>query len=348
MASAVAAQERKPVFISDARLHEIRQRIDAKTEPTYAAYVKAKQQIDDTLDVAPVPPAKWFVPGYYNDPEGHHNAKAGLRDDANRAYGAALMYRLTGEAKYARAAVRRIDAWTGVKDFDTVADSKLSFSYHYPAMILAADLIRGDEAVWPAENQRAFEAFLRDKALPMNCMDRQNNWGNWGCVLVMAVASYLNDDALIATAGERWKSFIEDQINDRGELHHETGRNDGTGGHGIWYSHFSLMPQAIAAEIARQRGVDLYDYVSPSGRSMKQAFDTLVPWTADRKTFPHFKPKDEKKRLVGTDYASYFELLNTRWPNDTAAAFLKRKRPLTADHVAPFLTLTHGDLPAGL
>jgi hypothetical protein len=56
-------------------------------------------------------------------------------------------------------------------------DSTLSFSYHFPAMVFGADLL----AAWPgfsAARQNAFWRFCRETALPLNTMDRDNNWGN--------------------------------------------------------------------------------------------------------------------------------------------------------------------------
>jgi hypothetical protein len=220
----------------------------------------------------------------------------------------------------------------------------LSFSYHFPALILAADLIQGFYG-WPTARQEAFGQFLREKALPMNTMSRKNNWGNWGLVLVMACAAWLRNDELIEQGVTRWKEFIERQIAEDGHLPHEVHRNNGRGERGIWYTHFSLMPQTLAAEIARVHGgVDLYDYVSPKGRTLRQAFECIAPWARDPATFPYFQG-DDLQDLRGTDYVSYFEILNARWPNADAAAMLDGLRPLTANHSAPHLTFTHGDLP---
>ena len=47
--------------------------------------------------------------------------------------------------------------------------------------------------------------------------------------------------------------------------------------------------------------------------------------------------------MRGTDYVSYYEILNPRWPNADAAAMLAALRPLSATHSAPALTFTHGE-----
>ncbi len=60
-------------------------------------------------------------------------------------------------------------------------------------------------------------------------------------------------------------------------------------------------------------------------------------------TFPYFR--EDPALLVGRTYISYFEVLNARWPHPDATALLTELRPLSADHSAPALTFTHGDLP---
>lgn len=302
-----------------------------------------KAEVDRNLDREPKVPRHWHVPGYYRDAEGHRKAKEGLQDDANLAYQAALCHRMTEDERYARMALRLLEAWsTRLETTSDQEDSTLSFSYHFPAMVFGADLLRTSR-LWTPESRRTFDRFLTEKALPLNTMKARNNWGNWGLVLVLSVAAWHGDAALLEKGTTRWKEFIEEQITDQGHLHHEVTRNHGRGEHGIWYSHFSLMPQTIAAEILRVNGTDLYEYRSPKGRTLRQAFDVLAGWTRRPATFPYYK--GDPKGLVGTTYFSYFEILNPRWPNADAAALLAERRPMTAFHSAPALTFTHGDLP---
>lgn len=339
--TAISAQA--DVFLSVDRLATLQRRIAQKTEPTYTAYLALQREADAQLTRQPQAPAEWYVPGYYRDPAGHKKAKDGLAGDANHAYALALLFRMTGEDKYAQSAVRLLDAWaSGLQTLSQKDDSRLSFCYHFPAFILAADLLR-DFSGWPAAHQQAFTDFLRTKALPMTTQERENNWGNWGLVLTLAGAVYLRDEALYRTGIERWKYFMETQLAEDGHLRLEVTRNDGRGDHGLWYSHFSLMPQTIAAEIARVHGDDLFSYRSPSGHTLRQAFERLAPWTCEPATFPYYRGSNPAEQH-GPDYISYWEILNAHWPQPAAARLLAKKRPLSADHSAPALTFTHGDL----
>ncbi len=330
--------EFQSVFIRDSKIADLQQKIEDKIEPTYSAYLEVKQIADKNLNRKASVPEHWHIPGYYRDAKGHTQSKAVLQNDANISYQLALVYRITGDEKYAETAARLAYSWaTGIESMSQKDDSTLSFSYHFPAMIFAADLIRESQH-WPRDTEQAFHTFLRNRALPMNTMNRNNNWGNWGLVLVMSIAAYLEDDALFERGVERWKHFIESQIADDGHMPHEVRRSGGQ--RGIWYTHFALFPQTIAAEIARVNGVNLCPYESPNGRNLKMAYELVAKWADKTETFPYLK--DPSKELLGTEYVSYFEILYPRWPNPHAKNLLQRLRPLSARHSAPALTLTHG------
>jgi hypothetical protein len=338
------AQDRasREIFLSETRLDTLRQRIEQRTEPTYSAWLDLKARANGLVDRQPHAPEHWYVPGYYRDATGHSRAKQSLQEDANATYELALCWQMTGEERYARSAVRLIDGWVNtVKTTSRKDDSTLSFSYHFPAMILGADLL----ASWPGysvKRQDAFQRFCRETALPLNTMDRSNNWGNWGLVLVLTCARYLDDVESLDHGEQRWKELLDRQIDSNGHLHHEVRRSGGM--RGIWYSHFSLFPQTIAAEILRLAGRDLYDWRSPKGHSLRQAFAPLAEWTRDPASFPYWK--EDPGQLRGVTYFSYFEILNAHWPNDDATALLRKSRPMTARHSVPVLTFTHGELPA--
>lgn len=330
--------ERAPVFLTDEHLERLRDNIRAKQEPAHTAWRQLLQTAEAELDRLPAPPRDWFVPWYYVRPEEHQLRKNGLRDDANASYAQALAYRMTGEERFAHAAIRHLNAWS--REIETMSreeDSTLAFSNLFPAFLFAADLLRTDSP-WTREDQAVFEQFICERALPMNCMDHKNNWGNWGMVLAVSCAAYLQDRELLDQCADRWRFFIDTQIAADGHLPHEVNRNEGR--HGIWYSHFSLMPQTLAAEILRVNGTALFDYASPTGTNLRQACERLIPWIEQPATFPYWKGAPEN--LVRVDYYSYFEILRGHWPDFPADALLRKARPLSAEHSAPFLTFTHG------
>jgi hypothetical protein len=325
------------VFITDARIDTLRARLADRVEPNLTACRLVLEAADQGLSRAPRPPVRWHVPAFYRDKQGHQQAKNVLRDDANASYAMALAYRITDDERYAQGAMNIIHSWvTLLREMSRRDDSSLSFSYHFPPMVFAADLLRST-SVWDPNLDERFRTFLREKALPMSTMDRETNWGNWGLVLSMACAVYLEDRGLLQTCIDRWKYFIENQMDSRGHLVREVTRSDGE--MGFWYSHFCLMPQTIATEIARVQEVDLYDYQPLPGRSLRNAFQRIAGWVEQPDTFPYWPDIPP-----GWDYISYFEILHNRWPSEQTARLLDRFRPLNAEHGAPFLTFTHGGI----
>lgn len=136
-------QETTAVFITPARIKMIKERIQNQFEPTYSAFQKLISQEQELLAHEPQVPETWYVPPFYQDAEGHRLNKGSLMEDANTSYKLALLYRLTERGEYAEKAAEIIDAWSDLEDLQTHHDSSLSFSYHFPSMIFAADLLRG-------------------------------------------------------------------------------------------------------------------------------------------------------------------------------------------------------------
>jgi len=341
---AAAEWQAKAVFITEARIAALRERVEKRQEPTWTAWQRVKKLADDGLTATVEVPQRWHVPGAYKDPEGCTRANRPIDLSANTGYCLALAYRITGEDRYAKAAVGLITPWsTGIRSYSKKEDSTLSFSYHVPAMIAAADLLRRAPQ-FPPTDQELFRTFVREQALPMNCMARKNNWGNWGTLLVLTSAAYLNDRTVFDSGIKRWKALLESQQDDAGTLTEEVKRSEGK--MGLWYTNFCLFAQTLGAEVARINGVDLYTYTSPTGRSLRKAFEHAIPWQKDPASFPFFK--GDPKTLVGVLHIPHFELLVPRWQNPDAAALLQRARPTATHFGIPAETFTHGDLPVDL
>ena len=76
--------------------------------------------------------------------------------------------------------------------------SGLSFSQNFQAMAPAASYLEPYKG-WTENSRAAFRDFVRNKKLQMNTMERKNNSGNWGLVLIISSAAYMKDAALFKT-----------------------------------------------------------------------------------------------------------------------------------------------------
>ena len=194
---------------------------------------------------------------------------------------------MTGDERYAQAAVRLIDGWVNtVQSTSREEDSTLSFSYHFPAMIFGADLL----ASWPgfsADRQDAFRRFCRQTALPLNTMDRSNNWGNWGLVLVLACAKYLDDDELLDRGEQRWKELLDRQIDDQRAPAPRSPARWRQAGY-LVLALLTFSADDRGRDPAGRRAGTCYDWRSPDGHTLRQAFEPLAGWTRDPASFPYW------------------------------------------------------------
>ncbi|MFX9684505.1 alginate lyase family protein, partial [Acinetobacter baumannii] len=55
----------------------------------------------------------------------------------------------------------------------------------------------------------------------------------------------------------------------------------------LWYSTFNLQAWFSLAGIAEQKGVDLWNYQTADNRSLRKAFDYLLPYALNEKPWPH-------------------------------------------------------------
>ncbi|GAA4732499.1 hypothetical protein GCM10023216_25830 [Isoptericola chiayiensis] len=347
---------RGPVLVDDDRVDVVAARIAAGAEPQASAWDQLQDTLTADLAREPDAPEVFFVPWFYNDPDAHRAARDGLQHDANAAYRLALAYRITGDAAYGEHAAAFLDAWTDVPCFRTSEDSSLAFSYHFPAMIYAASLLRG-QPVWPAEDEADFAAMIGTEALRVgkSIDGGMNNWGSWALALESAIGGYLDDQTLLEEVAASAKAKLDHQIAADGHLVEEVGRNGGVGDYGIWYSHFSLAPTVFTAEVLDAHGLDLYGYENSQGATIEDATALLAGWVDDPTTFSYYDGDVTGLHNVRTiDYLAdqgvtahsmaWFEIAATRFDLPVVDGLLTEERPMTAIHSAPVLTLTHGDL----
>ena len=318
-------------------------------EPRASAYFDALSfAVPTWRSATPRAPERFQVAPFYQDASGHRQEKGKILHDATAAYGLALHFRLAGDDMSARAAVRFLRPWFESVAYTTDPETCLVLSYTFPILIYAADLLDpAPLAIWTQNDREKFSAFLGSTLLDFNTSERANNWGNWGNLLRMSIAAYRDDRVLFDLTVDRHKELIRDQIGTENQFIHEVVRNQGRGEQGIGYSHFALGPLAMSAQIALGRGVDLFNYVSPNGRSMEPAWRQLAAWTAAPETFPYFKERNgsEMENVTTIDFdffdrtttglfpirMGYFELLQKRWPVRAAEEILAETGPQGLD-----------------
>ena len=359
-ATAVTRNADKPVFISAARLSAIRSAVAQQRSPNYRAFRDLLGECQTALSAGQHAPHTIYVPGFYVDEAGHGKAKQPIQTDANNVYALGLCYGITHEERYAEAAASIVKAWaTTVQTISTADDTTLVLSYHFPAMIFGADLIRTSRAY--ADVDKDFTAFLQQKMVGASSIDRvsrvrcgysntgvpSNNWSNWGTVLTISIGAYTNDAALFNQAIRKWKENVVYQIDRNGNLPMEQTRNNCNGNAGMNYTNFAMQALSITAEIAANSGIDLFHYTSGGDMPYRQAWTRTAELTRHPELFAF-------ANYNSTDYADFrydtawFEIANNYFPNDDGHWVLEQFRPVVSREVLRYSTLTHGDLKIDL
>jgi hypothetical protein len=269
---------------------------------------------DRNLDYTPQPVADFTPPAHYVDRAGEQRIAKSLGDDGNVAYQEALCFALSGDRQYAKTSERILDAWAaGVQHIDR-GQGTADFNFTFPKYVLAAVMLRADSQ-W---HDAAFKSFLREHVLPLSVASRANNFGNWGVLLEASSAAYLNDHHLMEKAKNRWSALMLSQVSSDGSMAAEICRSNTTnwcggpdkGVNGLSYTHYTLLPTTLAAEVFRNEGFNVY--ASNAGQQLALAYARAAGWTLHPETFPYYASNGG--HLNGVRNAAYFRILQQRIP----------------------------------
>ena len=290
-----------------AQIQAVRDRLDQ--EPFQTAFHELLQEAEQQMNRRPAAMPDYNVPEYYQNPEGQMAAKQGLSLDAQTAYMLALAYQLeTGEQRlaYARKSAEFLNAWASANHTVSGGDGHLTMCYAGIPLIFAADLL-GDFHEWSPESRAQFKSWVRNVFL-VSARDRQsmpNNQGAWGNFAVIAACHLLDDRECVDASIERLRWRIENTMAPDGELPHENKRTNS----GMWYTYFALSPMTGIANIAKNAtGEDLFQYVSPSGLSLKLALDKLFEYSLAPETWPYKRPDGPAGEIYNALYPSEDEV----------------------------------------
>lgn len=258
--------------MTQTELDAIKIKVAANQSPWKEAYDLMIADANAGLSVTSHAVAAWNIPGYYADPTGHDAAKSLLDRDAGAAYSGALAYRFTGNVAYANKAKELINSWASTNTSVTGTDGPLASAYIGVGLILAADLIK-DYSGWSQADQTQFKNWIASVWLPKwDGINGRNNWWDWSLYAQLAYYQFTDDTAAFAAEVANLKTQIDTSIDANGFLTEETTR----GGNSLWYHYFALSPMTAAADMVKNTtGENLFNWVSPSGKSIKLAADKL-------------------------------------------------------------------------
>jgi hypothetical protein len=259
-------------LVTGGELGIIQAKVDNGVSPWAEAYSQMMVDANQALSVTSHAIATLNIPGYYANPDAHDAAKLRLEIDSQSSYAAAVAYRLTGETVYAEKAKELLNGWSYTNTGVAGTDGRLVSAYVGVGLINAADLIK-DYPGWSAADKTQFGNWLTGVMLPVwDSITFTSNWRDWSLYAQIASYQFLDDETAMASEVNQLKTQIDVSIREDGFLPDETTR----GTNSLWYHYFALAPMTAAAEIVKNAtGEDLYNWVSPNGKSIKLALDKM-------------------------------------------------------------------------
>jgi hypothetical protein len=346
-------------YLNASEIAGIIEQTNKGAEPWASAYRAMLRQADAALAVAPASVTDNGGPNnghnylteapYCGWPDGCRDGQ--INPNANRQdYEAAvnvskavrnlsLGYAFTGKTHYADAAIRHLKTWaldpaTAMNPTFTNNQSYIELSVSVPGLFYGADLLRAYPRWAGSAQQRAFHAWVREMANSATRWSKANNYENWRVNFIAVAGALLDDQSLLDYAWKRYKVVVPQQMDSKGRLLHEYCRKDGLG-----YSLYALNAMVQTAEIARHRGVNLYEHTA-SGKGLKLALDYHAPYAGNPEKWPHCQTHP----ISAENNMALWELAYSYFVDPDYKTVLDRwGRTLTDIRIMGMTSLTHGD-----
>lgn len=220
-----------------------------------------------------------------------------------------LAYYFTKEEKYAAHAAKLVRTW--FLDTATRMNPNLNYGQAIPGktdgrgiglidtrnchkLFDGLLLIKDSKALKPAEYagiQAWYKEFLHwmmTSPIGLDEQDEFNNHGTWYDVQAIGIALFTGEkDLAKKIIEEQTKKRIDSQLETDGRQPHELARTLS------WnYSGMNLKGFFEIAMMAENVGIDLWNYQTPNGKSLKKAYTWMLPFAEGRKPWEHKQIKD--------------------------------------------------------
>ncbi len=153
---------------------------------------------------------------------------------------------------------------------------------------------------------RQYLTWLTDSPNGKKAAELKNNIGTWYQVQLAGVALYTGDKEIARRAIEKGKILIASQIEPDGSQPLELKRTKA-----FSYSIYNLSAYSQLAEIAHNINVDLWNYVTPEGRSLPKAVEFLAPYRSETMKWPYKEISPKGMDYAGLSYVSWMAYVGT-------------------------------------
>lgn len=214
-------------------------------------------------------------------------------------YTLSLAYYFSEDKVYADHAARLVRVWfldtatrmnpnlkygQAIKGVNTGRGTGLIDTRHFIKLIDGVGLLQGSSSWKNADQQglkKWFSDFLHWMQTSKNGKDEMkaaNNHGTWYDAQRVSMAMFIDSIDLAKKIVQNAQDRLDKQIDDAGKFPLEMERTIS-----LHYTSFVMEAFFIIADVSEKLGIDMWNYKSPSGKSLKKAFDALQPYISGTK-----------------------------------------------------------------
>ncbi len=229
--------------------------------------------------------------------------RTNLQRLARTAFSLALAYYFTGRQEYAQHAAELVRVW--FLNAPTRMNPNLNFGQGIPGIakgraagivetrflpqIIDSVTLLQNSSAWAGSDDQGFKKWmsaylewLQESSVGRDEATRGNNQETWYDVQVTALAIYTGQANVARAILQRAQADIGEEFEPGGEQPRELARTRS------WdYSIFDLTAFLHLAALGNRLGIDLWNYQTPDGRSLRKGVDYLIPFATGQKRWPH-------------------------------------------------------------
>lgn len=223
-------------------------------------------------------------------------------------YTLSLAYYFSDNEKYAEHAATLIKVWflnkatkmnpnlnfgQAVKGVTDGRAEGMIDTRHFIFVVDAIELLKKSE-YWTVENnndlKKWFAEFIvwsQKSPIALDEMNAKNNHGVWFDAQLLSYALYVEDTLLARKIIDKSISRIDKQMSKEGSFPLELERTTS-----LHYSVFIMNAFVIVGQLSEELGVDLWNHQTKSGKSLKLAYDFLLPYITKEKVWTNQQIKE--------------------------------------------------------
>jgi hypothetical protein len=253
---------------------------------------------------------------------------------------------VTGSKDEAQCAQQQIDQWAqagALLDYDPKESSQAWFQVEWTLSSIAiSESVLVNEPSLDAAIIKRDVAWMNKVAHHTVDFDKERNQKNnhhyWRGLAAVATGVISSDDDLFNWGIGTFKGAI-DELDQRGALPQEMARHEGA----IHYQSFALQPLTPLASFAEQQHVPLYQYRSPTGKTVTDAVNFLGEAVANPEIIKAYTPDAQLVDDLGSDFFAFAEFYSHHSSAPFPPAILKGlEKPTFATRIGGSTTVVDG------